>query len=113
MMRGFRAKAAASPLTEALSGVGIGAVIYFGGMSVIQGALTSGELVAFISALMLAYQPLKAVANTQTIMQEGVAAATRVFPILDNDPETIADPATSHLKINDVDVTFNQRSFAS
>ena len=112
MMKGIKAKAAASPLTEALSGVGIGAVIYFGGMSVIQGALTSGELVAFISALMLAYQPLKAVANTQTIMQEGVAAATRVFPILDIEPEIIADPDASPLKIHDGAVKFSHVSFA-
>ena len=112
MMKGIKAKAAASPLTEALSGVGIGAVIYFGGMSVIQGPLTSGELVAFISALMLAYQPLKAVANTQTIMQDGVAAATRVFPILDIEPEIIADPDAKPLDVRDGTVTFDHVSFA-
>ena len=112
MMKGIKAKAAASPLTEALSGVGIGAVIYFGGMSVIQGPLTSGELVAFISALMLAYQPLKAVANTQTIMQEGVAAATRVFPILDIEPEIIADPNAKPLDVRDGSMKFDHVSFA-
>ncbi len=112
VMRGFRAKAAASPLTEALSGVGIGGVIYFGGMSVISGTLSSGELVAFISALMLAYQPLKAVANTQTIMQEGVAAATRVFPILDIEPDIIADAHAEPLRLSHGEVAFEQVSFA-
>ncbi|MGB3808591.1 MAG: ABC transporter ATP-binding protein [Parvibaculum sp.] len=112
MMRGFRAKAAASPLTEALSGVGIAGVIYFGGMSVIHGPLTSGELVAFISALMLAYQPLKAVANTQTIMQEGVAAATRVFPILDIEPDIIANPNAQALRVSEGAVRFEHVSFA-
>jgi subfamily B ATP-binding cassette protein MsbA len=112
MMRGFRAKAAASPLTEALSGVGIAGVIYFGGLSVIHGPLTSGELVAFISALMLAYQPLKAVANTQTVMQEGVAAATRVFPILDIEPRIVANPNAKPLRVSDGAVRFEQVSFA-
>jgi subfamily B ATP-binding cassette protein MsbA len=112
VMRGFRAKAAASPLTEALSGVGIGGVIYFGGMSVIGGALSSGELVAFISALMLAYQPLKAVANTQTIMQEGVAAATRVFPILDIEPNIVAEPNAEPLRLTHGEVAFEHVSFA-
>ncbi|MGV8995351.1 MAG: ABC transporter ATP-binding protein [Parvibaculaceae bacterium] len=112
MMKGYRAKAAASPLTEGLSGIGIGAVIYFGGLSVIHNQLTSGELVAFISALMLAYQPLKAVANTQTIMQEGVAAATRVFPILDIEPNIIADADAKPLAITDGAVRFDKVSFA-
>ncbi|HEY4344207.1 MAG TPA: ABC transporter ATP-binding protein [Parvibaculum sp.] len=112
MMRGFRAKAAASPLTEALSGVGIAGVIYFGGLSVIHGPLTSGELVAFISALMLAYQPLKTVANTQTTMQEGVAAATRVFPILDIEPEIFSAPDAKPLHITDGAVRFERVSFA-
>jgi len=112
MMKGYRAKAAASPLTEGLSGIGIGAVIYFGGLSVIHNQLTSGELVAFISALMLAYQPLKAVANTQTIMQEGVAAATRVFPILDIEPDIIADADAKPLAVTDGAVRFDHVSFA-
>ncbi|MCE9648652.1 MAG: ABC transporter ATP-binding protein/permease [Parvibaculum sp.] len=111
MMRGFRAKAAASPLTEALSGFGIAGVIYFGGLSVIHGPLTSGELVAFISALMLAYQPLKAVANTQTVMQEGVAAAARVFPILDIEPGIVADPDAKPLRVTDGAVHFEHVSF--
>jgi subfamily B ATP-binding cassette protein MsbA len=111
MMRGFRAKAAASPLTESLSGVGIAGVIYFGGMGVIDGHLTSGELMAFISALMLAYQPLKAVANTQTIMQEGVAAATRVFPILDIKPEIVAAPDAKPLRLTDGAVHFDNVRF--
>ncbi|MDR3498322.1 MAG: ABC transporter ATP-binding protein [Parvibaculum sp.] len=112
MRRGFRAKAAASPLTESLSGVGIAGVIYFGGLSVIQGSLTSGELFAFVSALMLAYQPLKAVANTQTIMQEGVAAAARVFPILDIEPQITAAADAAPLKLTDGAIHFDNVSFA-
>ncbi len=112
MRKGFRAKAAASPLTESLSGIGIGAVIYFGGLSVIHGTLNIGELFAFVSSLMLAYQPLKAVANTQTIMQEGVAAATRVFPILDIEPDIIASDDAKPLAVTDGAVRFDHVSFA-
>lgn len=112
MMKGYRAKAAASPMTEALSGIGIAGVIYVGGMSVIGSSLTSGELMAFVTALMLAYQPLKTIANTQTIMQEGVAAATRVFPILDIEPDIIADPDAPALALKDGAVRFDRVSFA-
>ncbi len=108
-MKAARTKAAASPLTEALSGIGIAAVIYFGGMAVIDMHLTAGELMAFISAMMLAYQPLKAVANTQTIMQEGVAAAARVFPILDVEPHIVTAPDAKPLHITDGAIPLRER----
>ena len=111
-MRGFRAKAKASPLTESLSGVGIAGVIYFGGMAVIDAHLTKGELMAFISAMMLAYQPLKSVANTQTIMQEGVAAAARVFPILDIEPTIVSGPDAKPLQLKDGAIRFENVNFA-
>lgn len=110
-MKAARTKAAASPLTEALSGIGIAAVIYFGGMAVIDMHLTAGELMAFISAMMLAYQPLKAVANTQTIMQEGVAAAARVFPILDVEPYIVTAPDAKPLHITDGAIRFENVVF--
>lgn len=112
MMKGFRAKATASPVTEALGSVGIAAVVYAGGLLVMGSLLTQGEIVGFISALMLAYKPIKAVANTQTIMQDGVAAATRVFPILDIEPDIIADPDAPALAITHGTVRFDKVSFA-
>jgi len=111
-MRGFRAKAKASPLTESLSGVGIAGVIYFGGLAVIDAHLTKGELMAFISAMMLAYQPLKSVANTQTIMQEGVAAAARVFPILDIEPKIVSLPDAKPIEISAGAIRFENVHFA-
>ncbi|ABS62250.1 ABC transporter related [Parvibaculum lavamentivorans DS-1] len=90
-LRAMKSRAMASPVTGTLSGIGIAAVIYFGGRSVQTGLLTIGDLGGFLSAMMLAYEPLKKLANTQTLMQEGVAAAIRIFPILDIRP-TIASP---------------------
>ena len=112
MRRGFRAKASASPVTDFLGSIGISAVVLIGGTSVIQGSITQGEIVGFIAALMMAYKPLKAVANTQTIMQDGVAAATRVFPILDIEPDIIADPDAAPLAVTDGAVRFDKVSFA-
>ena len=111
MMAGFRAKAKASPLTESLSGVGIAGVIYFGGVAVIDSHLTKGQLMAFLSAMMLAYQPLKSVANTQTIMQEGVAAAARVFPILDIEPAIVASAGAKPIELADGAIRFEDVHF--
>ena len=112
MRSGFRAKASASPVTDFLGSVGISAVVLIGGGSVIQGHITQGEIVGFIAALMMAYKPLKAVANTQTFMQEGVAAATRVFPILDIEPDIIASADAKPLAVTDGAVRFDHVSFA-
>jgi subfamily B ATP-binding cassette protein MsbA len=90
-MKAVKARSMASPITGMLSGFGVAAVIYFGGRSVQTGFLTIGDLGGFLSAMLLAYEPLKKLANTQTLMHEGVAAAARIFPILDIEP-TIAAP---------------------
>ncbi|MDE1173006.1 MAG: ABC transporter ATP-binding protein [Parvibaculaceae bacterium] len=110
-MRAIRARAAASPMTEALSGFGIAGVIYYGGLQVQGGHLTLGDLTGFLSAMMLAYQPLKAVANTQTVMQEGIAAAGRLFPILDVVPNVVSPADGKVLKITDGAISFNDVSF--
>ena len=81
-MRSVRARAAASPAIEMLAGIAIGVIIFYGGYQSTQGNLTAGEFMGFISALLMAYQPLRAVANLQTVLQEGVSAGERIFTVL-------------------------------
>ena len=82
----IRTRAAATPLMETLGGVAIALVIYYGGSRVISGATTPGTFFSFITALLLAYQPLKSLANLNAALQEGLAAAQRVFAMLDSQP---------------------------
>jgi ATP-binding cassette, subfamily B, bacterial MsbA len=89
LMKVVRARAAASPTTEALGGIAVAVIIYIGGTSE---TLTLGTLTAFIYAALTAYQPLKSLATFQTAMQEGLAAADRIFTILDIKP-TITERA--------------------
>lgn len=100
MMSSVRAKAAASPFTEALTGVGIAAVIYYAGLQAQTGDMTAGSFIGFMAAVMLAYQPLKAVANQQTLLQEGVAAASRLFPILDVEAKIEDRPDATELVVS-------------
>ena len=51
-----------------------------------------GEFMAFVTAMLLAYQPLKALANLNTNLQEGLAATERVFKILDTKPSITGPP---------------------
>jgi subfamily B ATP-binding cassette protein MsbA len=84
IMKVVRARAAASPATEALGGIAVAVVIYIGGSSE---TLTLGTLTAFIYAALSAYQPLKALSNLNTALQEGLAAAERIFALLDIEPK--------------------------
>jgi ATP-binding cassette, subfamily B, bacterial MsbA len=86
----IRTRSRASPIMETLGGMAIAVVILYGGHQVIAGARTPGALFSFITALLLAYQPLKSLANLNASLQEGLAAAQRIFEVLDIEP-TIRD----------------------
>jgi ATP-binding cassette, subfamily B, bacterial MsbA len=82
-----RVRSATHPIMETLGGVAIAIVIFYGGAQVISGQTTPGTFFSFITALLLSYQPLKSLANLNTSLQEGLAAADRVFRLLDLEPE--------------------------
>ncbi|MFL5265331.1 MAG: ABC transporter ATP-binding protein [Stellaceae bacterium] len=84
--RAARTRSRASPVMETLGGAAIAIVILYGGHQVIGGARTPGALFSFITALLLAYQPMKSLANLNASLQEGLAAAQRVFEVLDVEP---------------------------
>ena len=110
-MRAVRARAAASPAIEALGGIAVGAIIFIGGYQSMQGNLTAGEFMGFITALLAVYQPLRSVANMQTVLQEGVAAGRRVFSILDA-RDRILDAENAHsLTAHQGAVRFDNVSF--
>ena len=81
-----RVRAASSPIMELLGGVAITIVILYGGSRVVHGHTTPGAFFSFITALMLAYRPLKSIAGLNTNLQEGLAAAARTFSVLDTQP---------------------------
>jgi ATP-binding cassette, subfamily B, bacterial MsbA len=81
-----RTRSASHPLMEALGSVAIASVIFYGGAQVIAGTTTPGTFFSFITALMLAYQPLKSLASLNANLQEGLSAASRIFALLDTEP---------------------------
>jgi len=75
---------------ESLGGVAIAIIIFYGGSQVIVGATTPGTFASFIAALLMAYPAMKNLANLNANLQEGLAAAQRVFALIDTSP-TIQD----------------------
>ena len=111
-LRASRIKAIVAPSMEMLASIGIGAVVWYGGWSVIKGGRTQGEFMAFMAAMFLMYGPFKGIARTYTAVHQGLAGAERVFEILDEAPE-IADKADAQIaRPFSKNVQFHNVSFA-
>jgi subfamily B ATP-binding cassette protein MsbA len=111
-MRGMRARALSSPAIELLTGLGFAAAIYFAGTQGVRGDLTLGAFMGFMTAALLIYTPLKSAATLQTQLQEGVAAASRVFGIIDREINLREAPDAKPLKLEHGEVEFRDVSFA-
>lgn len=111
-MRGMRAQAISSPFVELLTGLGFALVIYYAGTNGIKGDVTLGQFTAFMASAMLIYQPLKSLATLQTAIQEGVAAASRVFGIIDHQPSLKEVAGAKTLEFKEGEITFKDISFA-
>jgi len=111
-IKAFRVKSAASPIMELLAGLAIAAIIYYGGRQVMAGETTPGAFFSFIAAMIMAYKPMKSMAGLNTNLQEGLAAATRVFDVLDT-PPTITESAQAHpLNVSKGHVSLRHVNFA-
>ncbi|WP_225766934.1 ABC transporter ATP-binding protein [Inquilinus sp. Marseille-Q2685] len=97
MQRMTKIKSYNAPFMEALSGVAIAAVIYYGGSQVIAGSRTTGSFFAFVLALMLTYDPLKRVVNTWGSVQQGITAAEGIFAMIDTRPSIVDAPGAAVL----------------
>ena len=111
-MRGTRARALSSPSIELLTGFGFALAIYFAGTKGVRGDLTLGHFMGFMTAALLIYTPLKSAATLQTQLQEGVAAASRVFGVIDR-PVTLIELADAKpLRIEKGAIEFRNVSFS-
>jgi subfamily B ATP-binding cassette protein MsbA len=97
--RAQRIRSVASPLMETLGGIAVALVILYGGHQVITEARSPGAFFSFITALLLAYQPMKALAGLNASLQEGLAAAQRIFAVLDIEPEIRELPGAKPLAV--------------
>ncbi len=97
-----RIRAINASISDVLGGIGIAGVIWYGGYEVITGATTPGTFFSFITALLLLYEPLKRISKFNIKIQQALAAAERVFDVLDTQPDVGESPdAVELLPIKD------------
>ena len=99
VFKAARVRSLASPIMESLGGVAITLVITYGGFRVIHDNMNPGSFFSFITALLLAYEPMKRLANLNATLQEGLAGAQRLFQLLDREPTIQEKPNTKALAI--------------
>ena len=111
-MKDVSIKSMSSPIMEFLGGIGIAAIIWYGGYQVLKGYSTPGTLFSFLTALLMLYEPIKHLSGVNNTIQQGMAAAIRVFEIMDI-PEEIHDQEGAKA-INRIDqgISFRKVSFA-
>jgi len=97
LMKKVKVRALSTPVMELLAYVGIGSFIWIGGYYVIEGKMTPGEFFSFMTALAMLYDPLRGLSKVNLLIQEGIAAAKRVFEILDQTPEVKDSPGAKEL----------------
>jgi subfamily B ATP-binding cassette protein MsbA len=104
-------KFSTAPIMEIISAIAIAIVVFFAGYRSMQGAITLGQFVSFLAALMLAYQPVKALAGINVGIQEGIAAAKRIYEIIDQKNEIYNDENAPSLKLKNATLEFKNISF--
>jgi ATP-binding cassette, subfamily B, bacterial MsbA len=95
-MKAVSVNALSHPLMEFLGGLGIAAVIFYGGYNVVKGNSTPGTFFSFLAAVLMLYEPVKRLANVNNTINQGIAGAERVFSIIDLAPD-IKDKPDAHI----------------
>ncbi len=105
-------RAIVNPLTEVAGGLSIVAVLLYGADQVLLEGGDPGSFFAFITAVLLAYEPLKRLAKLNTNLQEGLAAADRIFELIDSEPTIFDAPGAKPLTVGGGEVFFDKVRFS-
>ena len=95
-IKAIKSEALLSPILAFISSIGIAAVIWVAGTMVVHHQMTLGSLTSFVVSLLLLYAPVKNIGRINGIVQPALAAASRVFEVLDREPDlkNCANPIT-------------------
>jgi len=101
----------ATPIMEILTGIMIAGFIYYTGIMVTAGEIEISSFFSFLTAMMLAYQPIRSLATINMLFYQGGAAAERVFAVIDTEVNIKEIPNAPHLKIDKGNIEFKNISF--
>ena len=101
----------ASPIMEALTGIMIAGLIFYSGKLILKNEIDINSFFSFLAAMMLAYQPVRSLATLNMGINQGLAAAKRILPIIDIKNEIMETESPNNLEIKKGEIRFNKVRF--
>jgi len=102
----------ATPIMEILTGIMIAGFIYYSGFMIASGEMQINNFFSFLTAMMLAYQPIRSLATINMLFNQGAVGADRVFNILDAEPNVKEISSAPNLNVKRGDIKFEKISFS-
>ncbi|MDA9064973.1 ABC transporter ATP-binding protein/permease [Candidatus Pelagibacter sp.] len=100
-----------SPIMETLTGIMIAILIFYSGKLALNNEIEIGNFFSFLAAMMLAYQPVRALSGMNMILKQGLSAANRILPIIDNQNKIADREDSQDINITHSDIKFNDINF--
>ena len=100
-----------TPVMEILTGIMIAILIFYSGKLIISGELAINNFFSFLAAMMLAYQPVKTLTKVNVAIEQGLAAANRILPIIDLSNEINLNEDKDKLNISEGNIIFKDVNF--
>ena len=103
--------ARSSPIMEVLTGIMIAILIFYSGNLIVKDELGIGNFFSFLAAMMLAYQPVRSLATLNLTINQGLASARRILPIIDLRGKISEDPKLDKINLNQGNIEFSKINF--
>ena len=100
-----------SPIMETMTGIMIAILIFYSGKLALKDEIEIGNFFSFLAAMMLAYQPVRALSTMNMILKQGLSAANRILPIIDNQNKISDDEDSQDINITNSEIKFNNINF--
>jgi len=101
-----------SPIMETLTGIMIAVLIFYSGKLMAKGEVDINNFFSFLAAMMLAYQPVRSLSTLNMVINQGLSAASRIIPIIDQKNTIKNSEFAKPLKIKDANIKFNSLNFS-
>ncbi|MBO0765380.1 MAG: ABC transporter ATP-binding protein [Hyphomicrobiaceae bacterium] len=111
-LKAVRARAGVLSLLEVLGGIAVASTIAFAFWRITSGINTEGDFVAYVACIVIAAQSLRSLGSVSNATSEGLAAAERIYELLDEKPAVVDRPSARPLAVKTASIVFDNVSFA-
>ena len=101
-----------SPIMETLTGIMIAILIYYSGKLIFTDQIGINNFFSFLAAMMLAYQPVRSLSTLNMVLNQGLSAASRILPVIDQKNKIRNDEFATPLKTKQAEINFHNLNFA-